>query len=170
MPTRGSINIEDYSKEPTTSLFWLQDVGAGNYAGVTQDLDDIKDAILTVILGEVRDVNMLKSFPESAAAVTDKTAQREFKWRYIYRDTLQFLDAGNTIANPGWGKTFDGEIGTADPDLVANNTDYMDLTAGVGLAFKTAFDANVRSPYNHTSAVAGNKVDLLEMRLVGKGT
>lgn len=170
MPTRGSINIEDYSKESTSSLFWIQDVGAGNYGTVTQDLDEIKDAVATVILGEIRDVNMLKGFPESAAAVTDKVAQREFKWRYTYRDIEQFLDVPGTIANPGWGKTFDGEIGTADPELVANNTDYMDLTAGVGLAFKGVFDANVRSPYNHTSARTGNKVELLEMKLVGKNT
>ena len=168
MPTRATFTIEDYSNERTITKTWVQDVGAGNYAAVTQDIDEIKDSIDTVILGEIRSSGFSKSFPESAADVTAPGAQRELKWLVVMRDTTQFLDAGNTIANPGYGKAYTFEIGTADPSILVANTDLMDVSQAPGNAFVTSMEANTRSPYNHTAVNPTQVVE--DVVLVGRST
>lgn len=155
MPTRAYVTVEDFSGEKSTTQFWVQDIGAGNYATVTQDIDEVKDSIITMIRGEVRESGFRKSFPESGAAVADPLAQRETKFLVIYQDTTQFLDAANTIANAGYLKVFDLEIPTADlsgDKLVTGGGDAIDLTEATIVApFVTSIEANVRSPYNHTA-------------------
>lgn len=155
MPTRAYVTVEDYTGEKTTTQFWVQDIGAANYGTVTQDIDEVKDAIATMIRGEVRESGFHKSFPESGAAVTDQLAQRETKWLVVYQDTTQFLDAANTIANPGYLKIFTLEVGTANiagDKIPAGAGDEADLTEATIVApFVTQFEANVRSPYNHTA-------------------
>lgn len=168
MPTRAVFTIEDYSNERTSTKTWVQDIGAGNYAAVTQDIDEIKDSIATVILGEVRSAGFSKSFPESAADVTDPVAQRELKWLVVMRDTTQFLDVGNTIANPGYGKAYTFEVGTANPALLVPNTDLMDVSQAPGDAFVTSMEANTRSPYNHTGNAPTQVVE--DVVLVGRAT
>jgi hypothetical protein len=171
MSTRAVFPVVDYDGEQSSTKIWVQDIGAGNYAAVTQDIDELKDAILTLILGNVLYAGFSKQFPENPAQVTDQDAQREAKWLVTYRDTLQFLDAPtNVVANTGYGKVFNVEIPCANLNLLTGNVDSIDLTAGVGLAFKTAFEANARSPYNHTSTAASGWVELLEVRHVGRRT
>lgn len=167
MPTRAYVTIEDYDGETTTVHFWVQDIGAANFASVTQDIDEVKDAIAATIRGVVREAGFTKTFPESFAAVTDPEAQRETKWLVTYRDTTQFLDVGNTIANAGFGKTFQMEIGTAEltGNLVAN-TDLADLTDTEMDALRDSIEANVRSPYNHTASAP--TITVLEIRHVGR--
>lgn len=167
MPTKGYVTIEDYSKERSTTEFYVQDIGAGNYAAVTQDIDEIKDSIITVIEGEVRETGFRKSFPESAIAVASQTAQRENKWLCTFRDTTQFLDAGNTIANPGYLRLFQMSIGTADLQFVLDNDD-ADQAQGAVSNFFTDVAGNIRSPWNN----AGNAPSqvMVGMRFVGRNT
>lgn len=169
MPTQGFVTIEDRDREISTTSFWLQDVGAGNYGSVTQDLDEIKDAIITVTRGVVRQTGFTKTFLESFAVVTDAEAQRENKWLVSYRDTTQFLDVANTIANPGYGKIFNVEVATAKlTGLLLDDRGVMDINdGGVGEAFKDVLQANLRSPYNN-SAASTPTIEVLEVAHVGR--
>lgn len=172
MPTRAFITIEDYNQETSTVSFSVQDVSAVNFASVTQDIDEVKDALLTVISGEVRQVGFTKTYPESFATVTDTTAQRERKWLVVYRDTTQFLDELNTMANPGYGKLFTMEIATADlsiANILKPQSDEMDLTeAVVGAPFVSAIEANVRSPYNGNAFAPS--IDVIRVVHVGRNS
>jgi hypothetical protein len=169
MPTQGFVTIEDMDHEVSTTSFWLQDVGAGNFASVTQDLDEIKDAIITVIRGVVRQTGFTKTYLESFAVVTDEEAQRENKWLVTYRDTTQFLDVANTIANTGYGKVFNIEVATAKlTGLLLDDRGVMDINdGGVGEAFKDVLQANIRSPYNHTAAGTPT-IQVIEVAHVGR--
>ena len=169
MPTKAFVTIEDYTGEKTTCRFWVQDVSALNYDSVTQDIDEVKDAILGVIRGEVRQVGFTKTFPESSVAVADKEAQREEKWMVMYRDTTQFLDAANTIANPGYLKLFSLEVGTADlQKLDATAKDMADLTDAEVAQLVTDFEANIRSPYNNSAQAP--TVEVVKIVHVGRNT
>ena len=171
MATRATIPVVDYDGEQSTTKIWVQDIASANYNSVTQDIDELKDAILSLSLGNVLYAGFSKQFPENPAQVTNPLAQREAKWLVTYKDTLQFLDSPtNTVANAGYGKTFNVEIPCADLSLLANNAKTLDLSQGVGAAFKSVFEANARSPYNHTSTAASGWVELLEVRNVGRNT
>lgn len=166
MSTRAAISMEDYDGESSTVLLWVQDVSAVNFGSVSQDVDELKDAIATISLGAIRDASINKSYPESPATVTDKTAQRESKWLITYRDTTQFLDAANTIANPGYLKVFTTEIPAAKLSLLSNNSDELDLAETTVAAFVTVFEANARSPYNHSANAP--TIDVLSIKHVGR--
>lgn len=169
MPTRSSFQVADYDNEVSHTHLWVQDMSAANFDSVAQDVDELKDAILLVSLGEVRDAAIRKVYPESGALVTDPDAQRERKWVVLYRDMTQFLDAGATIANPGYLKLFTAEIACADASLLATNSDLMDVSAGTdGETFVNSFEANARSPYNHTAT--SPVIEVIEIRMVGRNT
>lgn len=79
---------------------------------------------------------------------TSPNAQRGNKWFVAYHDNTQFFDAPvNAIPNAGYLKPFHIMIPTANNTLLADNEKDLDLTAGAGLAFKTAFEAIAKSPY-----------------------
>lgn len=171
--TVGIVQIEDYDGEISTTSFHLQNIDqtGSNYGSVTQDLDELKDAILGVTVGEVRFTEIMKRFPESVAAVADQNAQRERKWLVVMRDTLQFLDVANAISNPGYQKLFTVEIATADPQFLVANTDLMDVSAGAGLTLHDELEANARSPWNNNpEATITPTQEVVEIRLVGRNT
>ena len=172
MPTQGFLSMSDYDAETSSVGFWVQDLGAANYASVTQDIDEVKDAIAAVSLGVINDSGLRKVFPESFAQASDANAQRERRWFVRMRDTTQFLDAGNTIANPGYGNIFTmtipaANLTTADGAALVPNSDVADITGNAEMAaLVVALEANVRSPWNHTATAPS--VDVLEILLVGR--
>lgn len=164
--TRGFIQIEDYDNEKSGVSVHLANIGiaGATYASETQNLDEIKDAILDVILGEVRETTITDVFTESSAVVTDQNAQRELKWAVMYRDTSQFLDVANSVPNQAFNRIFKLEIPTANPALLDPTAkDRMDITTAAtpGLALKNSLEANMRSPY-------GGTITVLEVILVGR--
>lgn len=166
----GSVIIEDVSGETGRSNVNLQDLDptGTNYGSVTQDLDEIKDGILAVILGEVRHTNLAVKFPESAAAVSDVNAHRELKWLVTYLDNTPFLGAGSTVANPGYGQPFDFTIPTPDTSLCVPGSDQVDLTDAAWVAFIAAVEPNIRSPYNRAVAATVTAVnEIISVELVG---
>lgn len=173
MATKAFVTIKDYDGETSTTSFWVQDIGAVNYAAVTQDIDEVKDSIITVSRGNVLQSGFTKTFPENPAPVTDAEAQREEKWLCSFRDTTQFLDAGNTIANPGYLKIFTMEIGAAKLSVAGTPWVTTDGSADRSITaiddFFTDVPANVRSPYNHTAGVTPTSV-LVSMVHVGRNT
>lgn len=172
MPTQGFLSMSDYDAESSAVGFWVQDLGAANYGSVTQDIDEVKDAIIAVSLGVVNDSGLRKVFPESFGQASDPDAQRERRWLVRMRDTTQFLDAANTIANPGYGKTFvmtipSAATETADGPTLLPNSDVADIVGNAEMAaLVTAIEANVRSPWNHTATAPS--IDVLEVLLVGR--
>lgn len=159
MSTKGFVTTIDFSQEKSTVSFWVQDVGAANYGTVTQDIDEVKDAIDAFSLASVKQSGFNKSFPESSANPTDPTAQRERKALVVFEDTTAFIDdPTNTVANPGHGKLFQLEIpaprlfeddGTTSC-LVAGS-DLYDMNSTAVQALITGLETNIRSPYNHTA-------------------
>lgn len=164
--TRGFIAIEDYDNEKSGVSVHLATIGfvGATYASETQNLDEIKDAIIGVILGEVRETSITDVFNESSAAVTDPVAQRELKWAVIYKDTSAFLDVANAVPNPAFNRLFKTEIPTANPALLDPTAkDKMDITTNpsAGLTLATTLNANMRSPY-------GGVIAVQEVLLVGR--
>ena len=171
MPTRGFISVSDHENEKSQVLVWVQDVGAGNYGSVTQDLDELKDAIDTISIGTVGQAGFTKTFPEAGGyPSTNSAAQRETKWLVTYQDAVPYLDALGTIANPGYLKIFTADIPCADLSLLPDGKSELDLAdGGVVEAFVDAWEANARTPYNHTSAyVQAVRVTVLSIKHVGR--
>jgi len=78
---------------------------------------------------------------------TSEYAQRGNKWLVSYHDNTQFFDAPvNAIPNEAYLRKFRIMIPTADNSLLEDNEKRLDLTAGAGLAFVTAFEAMAKSP------------------------
>jgi len=124
-------------------------------SGVTDpEIQAIADAIDAVILGAaIKAVKTTDTVIDvgSATPPADSDANRGNKW------LLRIQDGTN-------GKIFKHEIGCADnSQLPTPNTDFLDLTAGVGLALKTAVEAAYESPY-------GNTGTLLSVQQVNRAT
>lgn len=155
--------LTDYNGEVSTTTILTGAVTAASIAGLLSDIADMVTAIDNVVLG-VRKSDSLRAFktPGSNALASDPNAQVERKWLVTYDDITAFFDAPiNSIPNAGFGKIFSFEIGTADADLLEGNTEFLDITAGPGLALTTAFQAMGRTPYGGTPRV-------LSIELVGR--
>lgn len=115
-----------------------------NDAATNPQLQAIVDAVDGIILGSA--ASGTKTVPTvidagSSAAPADTGANRLNKW------LLRFQDSTN-------GKIFTHEIGCADnTQLPSPTSDFLDLTAGTGLALKTAVDAVYRSPYGNAGVL-----------------
>jgi hypothetical protein len=88
----------------------------------------------------------------SAMASNNPLAQRENKWLVRY--------TGDTLH-----KKFQMSIPTADLSLLIPHSEFIDLAAGVGLAFKSAFEAIVKSPDDGAETVTVTSV-----QFVGRNT
>jgi hypothetical protein len=113
------------------------------------EIGALRTAIDGVSIGVIADEE-LKVFDTrlSGARASSKLAQKGVKWLCSYMDNTAFFDDPvNAIPNAGYQKIFTFSIPCADLTLLPDGEEYLDLTAGVGLALKTAFDATSRSPY-----------------------
>lgn len=173
MPTRGFVTIQDYGGEKTTVSVNIEDINATNFGAVTQNLDEFKDALIPTIEGTVLEVGFTKTFPEVSTLPTSPSAQRERKWLISVRDTTQFLDAANLIANPGYLKVFSFEIGTAElpGHMINNSDDVADLSNTEMDALRDSIEANLRSPWNHSAGVGVTPtMQVLSIVHVGRST
>lgn len=134
--SKGTMEVNTGIVTALTLPTLLTQVGALRTA--TQDL------IRGVIANEQQDVfNTILS----QALPSDQDAQRGNKWLVSYHDNTQFFDAPvNAIPNDAYLRKFRVMIPTADNSLLTDNENDLDITAGVGLAFKTAFEAVAKSP------------------------
>lgn len=155
--------LTDYNGEVSTTTVLTGAVTATSLPGLLSDIADMVAATDDLVLG-VRKSDSLRAFktPGSNAFASDPNAQVERKWLVTYDDITAFFDPPvNAIPNAGFGKVFNLEIGTANADLLDNNTEFLDITAGPGLAWVTAFQAMGRTPYGGTPRV-------LSIELVGR--
>lgn len=158
-----SYTLTDYNGETSTTNIRVGAVTAVSLPGLLTDISAMVTAIDALVLG-VRKSDSLRAFktPGSNALASDPNAQVERKWLVTYDDITQFFDPPvNSIPNAGFGNVFQIEIGTADASLLDDNSEYLDLSAGEGLAFVTAFQNMARTPY-------GGEPRVLSIQLVGR--
>jgi hypothetical protein len=140
---------------PTTTHWRLPmtTLTAGNFTAQIAKTAALLEAVVGIIGGQVQKgtttaaVDIVSSSPASSPL-----AQRENKWLCRYH--------GTTL-----NQKFTVSIGTADLSLLAGHSEFLDLTADPGLAFKTAFEALVVSPDDDAEAVVLDTV-----QFVGRNT
>lgn len=160
MGTTLTFTIVDYNEETSKTALNFRPLTALNFSTFLSDAGAIRGAIENITLGVVsHETGVAFSTPISNALPGSKTAQVELKWLVTYEDTTAEYAVG--VPNPGYLKQFQNEIATADPSLIGTNSEFMDLSTGVGLAFVTAFEAGVVSPYQGQPRV-------LSVQLVGR--
>jgi len=146
MAGRYTLTIEDYDDERSTFGVAIPDVDDANFTTVDGQLDALEAAIVGITTGNKSGSSrqwLQESFNPAASA--EPWAQRETKWLVRYRDNVT-------------GDMYRCEIPTADLDLLPTSTDPnvrkgLDLAAGAGLAFKTAFEDVVLSPDSNAVTV-----------------
>lgn len=126
---------------------------AANYTAKKALIDALITAMEGITIGNpaksevVIDRQVISTSPAATAQ-----AQRENKFLMRYH--------GNTL-----GQKFQASIPTADLDQLMTNSEFVDLTAGNGLALKTAFEAIVVSPND-----GGEGTVLDSVQFVGRNT
>lgn len=126
---------------------------AANYVAKKALIDNLAAAMNDLAIGQpakseiVIDRELLSTLPASSTA-----AQRENKLLLRYH--------GNTL-----NKKFRASLPTFDLSTLPNHSEFLDLTAGLGAALKTAFEAIVVSPDDSSEAVT-----LDSAQFVGRNT
>lgn len=158
-----TLTVSDYNGETSTTTVNTGAITPLSLAGTLTAIANYRAAAENLIIG-IPKSDTLRAFrtPISNALPADKNAQVERKWLVLYDDITQFFDAPvNAIPNAGFGKIFDHELATADATLLDDNQEFLDISAGPGLAYATTFAALGRSPY-------GGNVRVLSIELVGR--
>lgn len=129
---------------PESSSFELPVVKltAANVSATETLIDNLTTAIEAIVLGNLNKTTIVwEREVISSVAANDQLAQRGIKLMLRYHDA----------AVPS--RKFRVSIPTFDLSLLPLHSEYLDLTAGVGAALKTAFEAVVKSPDNDSNAV-----------------
>lgn len=124
-----------------------------NVAATETLIGNFQAALVDITLGVLAKRNMVYSrVVTSTARAASTLAQRENKWLCRYHDNVTNEKASLSIP-------------TAKLSILPDGTEFMDLTADPGLAFKTAFEALVR-----VAATPGNAITLDSVQFVGRNT
>jgi len=163
MAAHWSETIQDYNGETSVTGVAVGNVTAVSLPGLLTNIAAYRAAIDDLILGTVKSDQLVAyKTPGTNALPSDQNAQVERKWLVTYDDITQYFDPPtNAIPNAGFGKIFNLEIATANAELLADNQEFLDISADEGLAYATAFNAMARSPYGGTARV-------LTIELVGR--
>lgn len=168
----GVIKILDYAGQSATCNPNLQDMDAAGttFGSISQDLDEIKDAIDPLIIGSIQYAKLTLTYPETGQAAPTVQAARESKWEVTYKDTTPYLGAASTVPNPGFNRLFTMEIPTADRTLLDNNEEFLDLEEPTVIAPAVAdLEANIRSPYNRATAQGVTPSnEIVQIKYVGR--
>lgn len=143
------LSIRDNSRELGRSDFNIDPITVGNIGDILTATAGFRAAVEGITLGVLaKEALVMDETNLSALAPTNPLAQRGVKWSVQYADNTAYFDPPlNAIPNSGYQQIFTNTIGTADLSLLDDGEEELDLTAGAGLAFKTAFDSFVKSPY-----------------------
>jgi hypothetical protein len=149
MPGKVNLSVVDYGGETSRTAVYTPVLTAANFDATMALIDTLITAIGNLILGNVwKQVRTAIETLGTKTPPADEEAQRELKWSIVYEDSTTY-------------HRYRVEIPTPDCTLLVANTDLLDLSAGAGAAFKTAFEAVALSP-------VGNAVEVIEGRLVGR--
>lgn len=154
MPAYG-ITVRDWEGSLGTVEINTGAVTAVSLPGLLTQVGALRSAIDALIIGVISDERQtVFNTILSAALPVSEFAQRGNKWIVYYHDNTAFFDDPiNAIPNAGYLKPFHIMLPTADNALLDANETVLDISAGVGLAFVTAFQALARSPYGGTVIV-----------------
>lgn len=154
-----SLTVADNTLKPngepeTTSMtFPVTTLTPANVAAQITLAGNLKVALAAITLGNfLKDESTYARNLLGAGAAASTLAQRENKWLMRYHDATNFVK-------------YQVSIGTADLTLLPPNGEFLDLTAGDGLALKTAFEAVVVAPGDSTHATILDSV-----QFVGRNT
>jgi hypothetical protein len=141
------------SPETTTWRIPVTTLTAANVVAETTLINNLVTAIDAITLGNVlnQDTTFLAQVISSGPA-TNPLAQRENKYLIRYHDPIT-LDK------------FQVSVGTADLSVKTPHSEFVDVTAGLGLAIKIAWELVVVSPDN------GSQLTILDsIQFVGRNT
>lgn len=143
-----SLTFRDWEGALGTTEINTGAVTAVSLPGLLTQIGTLRAAIDALVIGVIADERqtvfntiLSQDFPAS------EFAQRGNKWIVFYHDNTAFFDDPiNAIPNAGYLRKYHVMLPTADNSLLDANETELDLTAGVGLTFKNAFEAIARSP------------------------
>jgi hypothetical protein len=148
MASKAGWQVRDYGGEIGTIGARGVDVTAANFDAQEALRAALETAIDGITIGVIA-TRSLKTLDEvvSAAKPASQYAQRESKYlvRYTGAD----------------GKTYTAEVPCADLTLLSSGTQFMDISAGSGLAFVTAWE-------NYVVDEQGGAVTVLNVQQVGR--
>lgn len=136
--------------EKSTWSVWTANLTAANFTAQQGLISALYTAALDLTLGSQAATSELAVSTQSSVENTNPLAQRENKWLVRYHDTA--------------GTKFTVEIPTADLSLLDTGTEFLDLTGTEAAAFKTAFEAVVRSPDDPTLTVTVDSIQFVGRR------
>ena len=150
----ATISIQTYDREnkPTSMSIGADDAVTG------LNVQALADAIDAIVLGTAVSAKTIISTIVDAGTPgpsAEAFAQRGNKW---------LLRVSVPLDKQGDGDIYTHEIGTADnAQLPSTDSDFLDLTAGVGAALKTALETVYESP-------EGNPGTLLSVQQVNRSS
>jgi len=122
---------------------------AANLVAQQTLMDALAVAVAGISNGVVRHTRILLQETEGSSNRAPSTYdQRENKYLVRYHDTAT---AQNAIVS----------IPVADLSILPDGSEFLDLTAGAGLAFVDAFEAVVRSPFDASHAVTVDSIQFV---------
>ena len=146
----------DAGGERSTTSFniaTLTNANTDGIIGAAGDVDDLRDAMIAVTLGQLASIKVLaRDSDKSASPATAPEAQRELKWLIEYSDNVTGQVYQSEVPCP---KITDATLYNQAP------TKEIDLADALWVTFKTGFEALVIS-------ADGNAVTLIGGRLVGR--
>jgi hypothetical protein len=140
MAGKASWSFVDYDGEVSTMQVHAADLTAANFDAQETLRDALETAVENLTLGNVFKTEKGNATLYSKAQPESEHAQRETKWLVMYEDDTTY-------------KQHNYEVPTADLEQLPADGKELDLTAGVGLAFVTAFEAYALSPAGNTCTV-----------------
>jgi len=154
MPGKLVLRYMDNEGESSSFGVYGANFSAANYDAQNTLMDALITAVGNVTRGNQVHTTRMYSDSDGPASgpPADVEAQREQKWLVTYH-------------GDGSLKKFRAEIPTADVQVKPSGTEFMDLTAGVGLALVTAFEAYVRSPDDPAETVTVDTIRLVHRNL-----
>ncbi len=127
--------------ESATFAIPIATISAANLVAKLALVATLRTALAAVVIGvDAKQEITLKRDVFSANPASSTLAQRENKWLIRY--------VGNTS-----NKKFQAAIPTADWSLLPDHSEFLDLTAGVGMDLKDAFEAIAVSPDSDAETV-----------------
>jgi hypothetical protein len=150
MPTPISLNLVDYSNEPSSVKFYGVTLDATNYAAVAADALAVRLGIEGVSL--LNEKSMTASIPlhtASGVAPSDVLAQREWVMRVYFTDNVNGKRGTMTIPGP-------------DTSLLTIVGDEVSLTTG------TEMTALVDALNGHAFSQDGNAITVTRAVITGR--
>lgn len=129
--------------------FPITTITPANLAAVQTAIATFRGAVAALVLGNLFKYEIIAQVTETAKTpAASQLAQRENKFLVRFHDSTT-------------GQKASVSIPTADLSKLTANSEFVDITAGDGLAFKNAFEAIAVSPYDASHSVVVDSVQFV---------